>query len=140
MNEKKRELLITQLNIFKQLKIYSDEQDRYGVILDDHIVIPAQYLYAEIFLRANKYYPFNMKPIIWVVNHDHKEAYIGPNLKISRFNNFTSINKHSGTTFRGCVNDMFNSKLYQDIPIDRVDLENVMKLSFKNKENDRPII
>ena len=141
MNDEKRELLIEQLNYFKSLKIIK-EQKRYGIIKGNgEFLLPIEYLRAEIYLRANKLYPFSMKPIIWVVNHDHKEAHMGPDLKMSRFTHYSNLfGSHSGDTIRGIFNSLINNALYQDVHIERVTPENVMIYSYKNKEINRPIV
>jgi len=141
MPEEERKLLVQQLNFFKSLKVISDKQKRYGVVSPDwYILVPVQYLHIEIFLRVNKFYPYSMKPIIWIVNHDHKEAHIDPDLKMSKFRHFTTFTKYSGDTLRGFFNTIINDIRYQDVPIERVTPNNILKFSYQNKEIDRPIV
>jgi len=132
MNEAKRELLVEQLNFFKTLKVIEDEQNRKGVIKENgEVLVPAEYAMAKICLRVNKFYPFTMKPVIWVLNHNHKEAHMGPNLKMSRFTPYGEING----PFRGFINNMINTTFfYQDVPIERVTSENIHIYSYKNRE------
>jgi len=140
MSDELRELLIADLNYFKMMKIIRDEQERYGVKLEGgRTLVPTEYADAKIYLRANKYFPYSMKPIIWVLNHDHKEAHMGPELVMSRFTHYSSIYNDIGT-LRGILNNIINNIRYQDIPIERITPDNVMTFSFKNKEIHRPFV
>jgi len=139
MKKKKRDMLIQQLNYFKSLAVVQsatpdNDDNRYGVIAEDGSeVVPTKYRRAEIYLRVNRHFPFTMKPVIWVVNDDHKQAYIGPNLKEpTRFKNYTSLFDHnSGNSLSGFIGSVVDAILYEDIYIQRIEPEKVMTYSYK---------